>query len=298
MGELAGQKWLLLLALPGSVLIFVFRYMPIYGILISFKKYSPALGIWGSPWNDPILYNFMRFFSNPIWFRLFRNTILLGLYAMIATFVTPIILAMLMNEIKHSAYKRVVQTLSYIPHFISVVVVVGFLVEIVSVDGLVNDLRALFGAVRVPLLADTSAFRALYVSSDVWQKIGWGSILYLAALSGVDPGLYEAATIDGAGRWNKMYHISFQSIKPTITILLIMNTGQILSNNIEKVFVMVRDSNRPVADIIGTYVYTEGVLGARPEYGTAINLLINLISFILVISANQISKKVSENSLW
>jgi putative aldouronate transport system permease protein len=295
---LVQQKWLIFLTLPGFILILVFNYFPIYGILIAFKKFNPSLGIAGSPWRDPLFYNFQRFFSNPIWFRLFRNTLLLGVYSLIFSFITPIMLAMLLNEISHSAYKRIVQTISYIPHFISVVVIVGIMAEFVSLDGFVNDFRAFLGMSKIPLLGDPAYFRTLYVISSVWQGVGWGSIIYLAALAGVDPGLYEAATIDGAGRWSKMWHISFQSIKPTITIMLIMSTGSVLSTNIEKVYVMLRDSNRPVGEVIATYVYTEGVLGSRPEYGTAINLLVNVIAFALVITTNQVSKKVSENSLW
>ena len=284
------------MVLPGFLIILIFHYFPIYGITIAFKDYSAAKGIIGSPWVG--FRYFKMFLTSPLASRLFKNTFLIGLYSLLWGFPAPIILALLLNEIRHTAFKRTVQTISYLPHFISTVVIVGMMVEFASVDGVFNDIRGFFGLERIPLMAHKEYFRTLYVGSGIWQGIGWGTIIYLAALSGVDPTLYDVAEIDGANRWHKMVNITWPTIKPTTTILLILDLGGILGVGFEKILLMYNTNVMEVADVISTYVYREGIQGARFEYTTAIGLFMSAISFVFVYSANLISRKVSENSLW
>ncbi len=290
------QRYLLLMVLPGFLIVLIFHYIPIYGIAIAFENYKLNKGILGSEWVG--LKYFEMFINGPMTVRLFRNSLLLSLYSLLWSFPAPIILTLLLNEIRHSLYKRLVQTISYIPHFISVVVVVGIVVEFSSVDGIFNQIRGLFGLKSIPLLAYKQYFRTLYIASGVWQSVGWGTIIYLAALSGANTALYDAADIDGANRWHKMINISWPTIKPTTIILFILNMGNILKLDFQKVLLMQNDNIMEVADVINTYVYREGILGARFEYTTAIGLMLNVISFIFVLTANYISRKVSENSLW
>jgi len=290
------QRWLILMALPAFALVLVFHYMPIYGILIAFKDYNVAEGVWNSPWVG--LKHFRLFLNNPMAERLFRNTLRIGVSTLLFTFPAPIILAMLLNEISNAIYKRFVQSISYIPHFISAVVIVGILTKFSSMDGLLNVIRETLGLRKVLLMASTQYFVPLYVGSAVWQGVGWGTIIYLAALTGVDPTLYDVASIDGANRWHKMRYISWPAIKPTTTILLILSLRGILGSDFEKILLMQNDANRSVSDVINTFVYREGIQGARFEYSTAVSLFLSLISFIIVVSANYLSRKVSDNSLW
>lgn len=294
--KLVIQRWLILMALPAFALVLVFHYFPIYGILIAFKDYSVAKGVWASEWAG--LKHFRLFLNNPLAGRLFTNTLRIGVSTLIFTFPAPIILALLLNEINSTIYKRFVQSISYIPHFISAVVIVGILTNFSSRDGLFNVVRGWIGLKPALMMASTRYFVPLYVGSAVWQGVGWGTIIYLAALTGVDPTLYDVASIDGANRWHKMRYISLPAIKPTTTILLILSLRGILGSDFEKILLMQNDANRSVADVINTYVYREGIQGARFEYSTAVSLFLSVISFIIVISANYLSRKVSENSLW
>lgn len=284
------------MVLPGFLVVLIFNYFPMYGILIAFKDYNAAKGVIGSPWVG--LKHFEMFFANPKALLLLKNTFLLGLYMLIFTFPAPIILALLLNEIKHSMFKRTVQTISYIPHFISVVVIVGMIAEFSSTDGIFNTILGMFGMEPRPLLAYDRYFRPLYVLSEVWQRMGWGSIIYLAAISGVDPTLYDVASIDGANRWQRMRNITWPTILPTTTILLILNMGTIIGYDFQKILLMYNERIYNVADVISTYVYREGIQFARFDYTTAIGLFLSVISFIFVFVANLISRKVSENSLW
>jgi len=294
--KLVIQRWLIIMALPAFALVLVFHYFPIYGILIAFKDYSVAKGVWASDWAG--LKHFRLFLNNPLAGRLFTNTIRIGVSTLLFTFPAPIILALLLNEINSTIYKRFVQSISYIPHFISAVVIVGILTNFSSRDGLFNVVREWLGLKPALMMASTKYFVPLYVSSAVWQGVGWGTIIYLAALTGVDPTLYDVASIDGANRWHKMRYISLPAIKPTTTILLILSLRGILGSDFEKILLMQNDANRSVADVINTYVYREGIQGARFEYSTAVSLFLSVISFVIVISANYLSRKVSENSLW
>lgn len=294
--ECVKQKYLLLMVLPGFLLVLIFHYIPIYGILIAFKDYNVAEGIWGSPWVG--LRHFNEFLSNPLAGRLFLNTVLLGVYSLVFGFPAPIILAFLLNEIKHSMFKRTVQTIVYIPFFISIVVVIGMLSELASVDGALNSLRSLFGFERIPMLAREELFRTLFVGTNIWREVGWGTIIYLAALSGVDPTLYDVASIDGANRWQKMINITWPTILPTTTILLILSLGGILGSDFQMVLLMQNPAIMEVSDVIGTYVYRQGLLGARFEHSAAVGLFLSVISFGLVFTANYVSRRISENSLW
>ncbi len=290
------QRQLIFMILPGIIIVFIFNYIPMYGALIAFEKYDSTKGIFGSEWVG--LKYFSMFFSNPLAFRLIKNTFLLGFYSLLFGFPAPIILALLMDQIRRIRFKKVIQTISYFPHFISMVVVVGMIKEFFAADGLVNSLREYFGADVISFLTQPSWFRTIFVGSGIWQGIGWGTIIYLAALSNVDPQLNEAAAIDGANRWQKVLYISWPAILPTTTIMLIFAISGILGSDFQKVLLMYSPSTYSTSDIISTYVYREGIQGGRYEYTTAIGLLMNMVSCVLIITANKASRKLTENSLW
>lgn len=290
------QKQLIYMVMPGILLIFIFGYIPMYGALMAFQKYDVAKGIFGSEWVG--LKYFEMFFSNPLSWRLIKNTFLLGFYSLLFAFPAPIILALLMDQLRNVHFKKVVQTISYFPHFISMVVIVGMIKEFFSIDGLVNTIIQFFGGSPVSFLTVPEWFRTIFIGSGIWQGIGWGTIIYLAALTNVDPQLNEAAEIDGANRWHKVRYISIPCIRPTITIMLIFALGGILGTDFQKVLLLYSPATYSTADIISTYVYREGIQGGRYEYTTAIGLLMNVVSCVLIVIANKVSKKVSENSLW
>ena len=290
------QKALISMIIPGVLIVFIFNYIPMYGILMAFQKYNVAEGIMGSEWVG--LKYFQMFFENPFAWRLIKNTLLLGIYSLLWNFPFPIILALLLDQLPSQKFKRVVQTVSYFPYFISMVVVVGILQEFFASDGVINEIRAVLGASEIPFLVDPRYFRSLYIGSGLWQGVGWGSIIYLAALSNVDPQLHEAAIIDGANRWQRVRYISWPTIVPTTTVMLIFAVSGILGNDYQKILLLYNESTYEVADVINTYVYREGIAGGRIEYTTAIGLMMNIVSFVLLVLTNQISKTVSENSLW
>lgn len=290
------NRALFLMVLPGFLVVLIFHYFPMYGILMAFKNFSPRLGIWNSKWVG--LTHFQGFFNNPLSGRLMTNTLLLGIYSLLWSFPAPIILALLFNELRALRYKKLVQTVSYFPYFISVVVVCGMLREMTSREGLFNQITALFGREPKMFLLEPKYFRTIFIASGIWQGVGFGSIIYLAALSGVDPELYDVADIDGAGRFMKMIHISWQAIKPTTIVLLIFNLGGILGTDFQKVLLLYTPDTYSVADVIGTYVYREGLLGGRYESATAIGLFMSAISFVILVLANAISRRLSETSLW
>lgn len=297
--ELSRQRQLVLLALPAVVLVFIFKYIPIYGILIAFKDYKAASGVWGSEWLNPIWENFIRFFKNVNSMQIIWNTLKVGVLMLVFTFPAPIIFALLLNELKGKFYKRAVQTISYIPHFISVVVICSMLNGFGSTTGLFNDIREFFGLARVDMNSGSTYFLLEYVGSAVWQGIGWGSIIYLAALSNVDTTLYDVANIDGANRWQKIKNIAWPTIRPTTTILLIMNVGTVLNADFTKILLMQNDTNRSQLDVISTFVYQTGIVQGQFSYSTAVNLFLSVICFILVFGTNAITRKLDpENSLW
>ncbi|MDD6034563.1 MAG: ABC transporter permease subunit [Oscillospiraceae bacterium] len=290
------QHQLILMIIPGIILVFIFSYIPMYGALMAFQEYSPAKGIWGSEWVG--LKYFKMFFKNPYSGRLIKNTLLLGIYSLLWSFPAPIILALLLDQVPYLRYKKFVQTVSYFPHFISAVVIVGMVKEVCSIDGVFNMIRVLTGGEAVSFMTTPKYFRTIYIASGIWQGIGWGTIIYLAALSNVDPQLHEAATIDGASRFQRVRYITWPTIVPTTTVMLIFAVSGILGADSQKVLLMYNSATYETADIIGTYVYREGIEGGRYEYTTAIGLMMNIVSCVLLVLANQISRMLSDNSLW
>lgn len=291
------RNWeLYLLVIPVLVFYFLFSYKPMYGALIAFQNYKPALGFSGSPWVG--FDNFTRFFSSPFFGRLLRNTLLLSFELLIFGFPAPIILALLLNEVHQRKFKKIVQTVTYLPHFISIIVVAGMLTDFCMSTGLINDIIVFFGGERSPLLQNPALYRTIYVLSDIWQQIGWGSIIYLSALTGVDTQLYDAASIDGAGRFQQLLHVTLPGIMPTIITMLILRIGSMMSIGYEKTILLYNPSTYETADIISSYVYRVGILEQGWSYSTAIGLFNSVINLVLLIIANKLSKKLADTSLW
>lgn len=290
------NRSLYILVLPVVIFYILFNYKPIYGAIIAFQDYTPRLGISGSEWVG--LANFKRFFSDIYFGRLMRNTLLLSVYDIIFGFPAPIILALLLNEVHNRFFKNVTQTITYLPHFISMIVVCGMLTDFSLSTGLFNDIIVFFGGERHPLLQDPSLYRMIYILSDIWQQVGWGTIIYLSALSGVDSQLYEAAQIDGANKWKQTLNVTLPGIAPTIITMFILKIGKLMSMGYEKTILLYNPSTYETADIISSYVYRIGLLEQDWSYSTAIGLFNSVINFVLLIVANKLSKKYSETSLW
>lgn len=295
--QICKTKYLQLLALPGLIYFIIFQYIPMYGLLIAFQDYKIKDGIFGSKW--VWFDNFLKFFKHPFFWRLIRNTLLINIYQLIFVFPIPIIFALLLNEVKNKFYKRFVQTVSYLPHFISLPAIVGMMVMFLSpTSGVVNRVIEYFGGETIYFFAEPAWFRPLYIISDIWTTTGWGAIIYIAALSGVNPELYESASIDGATRWQKMRHISVPSIAPTIIIMLLLNVGKILSLGSEKVLLMQTSLTYETSDVISTFVYRRGLEYAEYSFSTAVSVFNSIINVIVLFIANCIARKVSETSLW
>ena len=284
------------LVIPVVAFYILFNYKPIYGAIIAFQDYTPRLGISGSEWVG--FDNFKRFFSDIYFGRLMKNTLLLSFYDIIFGFPAPIILALLLNEIHNRFFKNVTQTITYLPHFISMIVVCGMLTDFSLSTGLFNDIIAFFGGERHPLLQDPSLYRTIYILSGIWQQVGWGTIIYLSDLAGVDSQLYEAAQIDGANKWKQTLHVTLPGIAPTIITMFILKIGKLMSMGYEKTILLYNPSTYETADIISSYVYRIGLLDQDWSYSTAIGLFNSVINFILLILANKLSKKFSQTSLW
>jgi putative aldouronate transport system permease protein len=290
------NKYIYLISLIGIAYYLIFKYVPMYGVVIAFKDFSPGRGILGSPWVG--LKHFQAFFDSYYFWRIVSNTLLINIYQLLFSFPAPIILALLLNEIKHSLLKRTVQSITYLPHFISTVVIAGMIVDFTAKAGLINTVITWFGGERESLLLQADMFRTIYVSSEVWQQVGWGSIIYLAALSGIDSQLYDAATIDGANRWKQMLHVTIPGLMPTIVILLILQIGGMMNVGFEKIILLYNPLTYETGDVISSFVYRKGILEANYSYSTAVGLFNSLINFLLLILANQISRKVNDTSLW
>ncbi|WP_243739955.1 ABC transporter permease [Aureibacillus halotolerans] len=286
----------LILLLP--VLYFgIWHYWPMYGVQIAFKDFLPGLGIWGSPWVG--FEHFERFFNAYYFERLIRNTLAISFYGLVVGVPLPIILALMLNEMRSKKLRNVVQTISYAPHFISVVVIVGMLLFFISpTSGVVNGVIEMFGGQSVDFLADPDNFWHLFTWSGIWQSIGWSSLIYTAAMAGVPPEQYEAAYIDGAGKFRRIWHITLPGIRPTIVILAILAVGGVMSVGFEKVLLMQIGSNLETSEVISTYMYKSGILNAQYSFSAAVGLFNNIINFILLIVVNQIARKVGETSLW
>lgn len=294
--DIKNNKILLLMTLPGLIWLFIFKYVPMYGVLIAFKKYSLFQGFSKSPWVG--LRYFNQFFNDPYFFRLIKNTFLLGFYNLLWSFPAPIILALLLNELKAEKFKKFTQTVTYMPYFISTVIIVGILKSMMASDGVVNQIIQMFGGASIAFFNNPSYFRTMYIASDIWAGVGYGSIIYLAAMTGIDPELYEASKIDGASRLQNIFYITLPSIIPTITVLLIMRIGAVLSVGFEKVFLMYSPAIYSTADVLSTYVYRFGIQESNFSYATAVGLFNSLVSLVLLVSANYFSKKVLKESLW
>lgn len=290
------NRSLYLMVLPVLLFYILFHYKPMYGAIIAFQDYNPRLGVSGSEWVG--FDQFIRFFTSPYFGRLVKNTLLLSVYGIIFGFPAPIILALLLNELKIMRFKKTVQTVTYLPHFISLVVVTGIIKDFTQSTGLINDIIVMFGGERSSLIQNPALYRTIYIVSDIWQGIGWGSIIYLSALSGVDQQLYEAASIDGAGRWKQLIHVTLPGIAPTIVIMLIMRVGQLLGTGYEKTILLYNEATYETADVIASYIYRVGILERNWSYSTAIGLFNSVINLTLLIITNKISKRVSETSLW
>ncbi|WP_309120119.1 ABC transporter permease subunit [Paenibacillus sp.] len=289
------KYYYLMFAIP-LLYFLTFDYIPMFGILIAFKDYSVFDGILGSEWVG--LAYFQEFLTDPYFYRILRNTLLIGLYQIAFAFPAPIVLALLLNELRHEKFKRFVQTVSYMPHFLSTVVVCGILVNFLSYDGLVNQALGFFGIENIHFLMIPEWFRTIYIGSGIWQGIGWGSIIYLAALTAIDPQLYDAAKIDGANRWKQMRHVTLPGIAPTIVIMLLFSIGAIMSVSFEKVLLLQNGANFDTSDIISTYVYRRGLVSTDFSYATAVGLFNSVVALFFLTLGNYISKKVSETSLW
>ena len=290
------HKWKYLLITPILIYLALFCYKPMYGLVIAFKNYKPARGIWGSKWVG--LAWFESFLKDPYFFRLLRNTFRLSAYSILFGFPAPIILALLLNEVTNNKFKRTVQTITYMPYFISTVVTCSLIKIYCSSDGLFSQIGQLFGAQPQNLLMSTSAFTPIYVISGIWQSIGWNSIIYLAALSGIDQEQYEAARIDGANRFQQVIHITIPGILPTIMILFIMRMGSILSVGYEKILLLYNPTTYEVADVLSTYIYRTGLEGQQFSLSTAVGLFNTAVNLVFLLFTNWLSKKTTDSGLF
>lgn len=291
------NKYLWLMFLPCLMYYLIFRYAPMFGLVITFKNYNLFRGVWASEW---VGFKYYRMFlENPDFLLLMKNTFLLGIMNLAFGFPAPIILALLLNEVRKAAFKRFVQTVSYLPHFISNVIVASMVIMFLSpTGGLINEMIAALGFEPINFMNEPGMFRAIYVLSEIWQHIGWETIIYLAALTSIDSQLYEAASIDGAGRMRKLWHVTLPGISFAVVITLILNIGAVLEIGFEKVFLLQNPAIYETADIISTYVYRVGMEQGNFSYGAAIDLFMGVISLVFIYTANFVSRRISETSLW
>ena len=294
------QNWqLYLMLLPVIVYFLLFCYGPMYGLVLAFKDYKVLRGIFGSPWANPWYKHFERFFLSPYFERVITNTVTISAQSLLYGFPVPIILALCINEVRNRKYQKIVQNVTYAPHFLSVIVLVGLIKSFTNTDyGIVNLLIRNFGGEGYNWMQRADLFRPLYIGSGIWQNAGWDSIIYIAALSGIDPQLHESAMIDGANRWKRIWHINLPGLMPTIIILLILNSGYIMSVGFEKVFLMQNDLNLSSSDVISTYSYRIGIESAQYELATAIGLFNSVVNCALLVCVNWASRRTGGTSLW
>ncbi|GIE30320.1 sugar ABC transporter permease [Actinoplanes italicus] len=296
-GRALRRDWQLYsLAVLPLVFFLIFRYLPMIGNVIAFRRYEPGGDLFGEYWVG--LRYFRMFLADPTFWQVFTNTVVIGGLTLLFCFPLPVMLALLLNEVRTRWLKGFVQTVSYLPHFLSIVVVAGLILQTVSVDGVINQgLRAL-GQDPVAFIQDPDWFRTIYVSSEVWQTVGWGTILYLAALTTIDEDLYDQARVDGASRWRQTWHVTLPGIRPTMITLLILNIGTFLAVGFEKVLLLYNPLTYETADVVATYLYRVGIVSGSFSYAAAIGLFESLIGLILVLSANSLSRRVAGTSLW
>lgn len=291
------DRQLLVIFLPCILFYGIFRYGPMYGLIIAFKKYSVFQGIIKSPWVG--LKYFEQFFNGPDFWILFRNTFLLGIYSLLWTFPFPIIFALLLNEVRSQKFKKMVQTVSYLPSFLSIVIISSMVIDFLSPNhGIINTILVALGLEKIYFMIKPEWFRTIYISSDIWSNIGFGAIIYLAALAGVDPTLYEAGKVDGCNRFHAMFYITLPSILPTITTMFILRAGNMFRIGYEKILLLYNPTTYEVADVFSTYVYRKGLLELNYSYGAAVGLFESVVALIMIYLANTLSRKLSENSLW
>lgn len=299
--ELRRNYILYLLAIPVVLYFLIFCYLPMGGLVMAFKDYKVMKGIWGSEWVG--FKHFATFLSDPSFISVMKNTILISFYDLLFGFPAPIIFALLLNEIKQLRYKKVIQTVTYLPHFISLVVICGMIMNFLKPEGVLTSFFSLFGAARVNHMLVPSEFKAVYIASGIWQEVGWGSIIYLSALSSIDQQLYEAAVIDGAGKWKQTLHITLPGIASTIVILFIMRMGQVLGVGYEKIILLQNSYNHDVSQVISSYIYEVGLSGNYPRsdampLSAAAGLFQSVINIMFLVVTNAVSKKYSEYSLF
>ncbi|MGG4171157.1 sugar ABC transporter permease [Bacillus safensis] len=297
LNQLLSQKFLYLMILPGLIYFLVFKYVPMWGLIIAFQDYQPFLGILGSEWVG--FKHFIRLFTEPTFFILLKNTLILFAMNVVIFFPIPILLALLLNEVRLALFKKFVHTMIYIPHFMSWVIVVSLSFVLLTVDGgLINELIAFFGGEKINFLLSQEWFRPMYILQVIWREAGWSTIIYLAAITAVDPQLYEAAKMDGAGRLRQMWHITLPAIKSVIVVLLILKIGDTLELGFEHVYLLLNATNREVAEIFDTYVYTAGLKQGQFSYSTAVGLFKAAVGLILVMLANRLAKKFGEEGIY
>jgi len=295
--DIAKHPGLYLLLLPGLLYFIIFKYVPMAGLLIAFKNFSPYLGFFESDWVG--LFHFRNLFASPDFMMIIKNTLGLSLVSLVFYFPAPIILALLLNEVKNLAFKRVTQTFVYIPHFISYVIVATLTYQLFNVtDGIVNQIIKEITGSTIPFLSGPQYFRGLIVGQSIWKETGYGTIVFLAALSGVDTELYEAASVDGAGRWKQMWHITLPAIKGTIIIMLILRVGAILNTGFEQIFLVQNSLNISTSEVFDTYVYTRGIKQGQYSYATAVGFFKSVVGMILVLGSNWVAKRAGESGLY
>ncbi len=292
-------KGLLLMMLPAIVFFAVFRYAPMYGVTVAFKDFKVKKGILGSPWADPATKYFIRMFNNPSFMRAFKNTLVISILKILFTFPAPIIFAIMLNEVRNTAFKKTIQTVTYLPHFMSWIVVAGLMRVLLSpVDGVINDIIVALGGNKIRFLMEPKWFRPLVVLSSLWKNVGWGSIVYLAALTGIDPQLYEAADIDGASGMQKILHVTLPCIFPTISIMFILRIGDIMSGGFDQIVNLYNSLTYSVGDILDTYAYRVGLVDFDYSLSTALSLFKNVIGLIMVLITNYVTKKLGQEGVY
>ena len=294
--QVVANRWVYGMLAPVLGYYLIFHYGPMYGAVIAFKDFIPSKGVLGSPWVG--FQWFDEFFRSFYFWRLLRNTLLISIYSIVYGFPIPIIFALLLNDLTNQRLKKTVQTVTYLPHFISTVVVVGMINIFADRSGPVNDLIEALGGERIAFMNEAAWFRPLYVGSGIWQEFGWSSVIYLAALASIDPALYEAAHMDGASRWVQRLHITLPGIAPTIIVLLILRVGRMMAVGFEKILIMYNPLTYDTADVISTFVYRQGLLEMNYSYSAAVGLFNSVINFVLLVSVNRMSRSLSETSLW
>ncbi|TDQ42948.1 ABC transporter permease [Aureibacillus halotolerans] len=291
------NKLIYIMLLPGLLYFLIYKYIPMYGLIIAFQEYKPYQGIMGSEWVG--FAHFERLFSEPDFWNIFANTLILFGLQLVIFFPIPIILSLMLNEVRIHMFKRTVQTLIYIPHFMSWVIVVSISYVMLTLDGgIVNELLQVFGFEPVNFLLNPDWFRPMYILQVIWREAGWGTIIFLAAMAAVDPQLYEAARMDGASRWRQMWHITLPSIRSVIIILLILKIGDVLELGFEHVYLLLNASNRDVAEIFDTYVYTTGLQQGQFSYSTAVGFFKGIVGLVMVMFANWLAKKAGEEGVY